>query len=433
MSERQWKRLDAVERIERGALTSGEAAEVLGLSVRQVRRLRRAVEKRGREGVVHGNAGRAPAHRVADSVQVRILELRRTKYVGFNDHHFTEKLCEVEGMEISRSSVQRMLRAAGIVPPRRRRAPKHRRRRDRKTQAGLMILWDGSRHEWLEKRGPMLCLMGAIDDASGELLPGAHFVEQECAAGYLHVLKAIAEEKGLPWSVYMDRHGSLKRNDNHWTLEEELRGSQEPTQVGLALQTLEIEVIYALSPQAKGRVERLWGTLQDRLVSELRLAGASTAAHANAVLVTCRPDHNRRFAIGAANPTPAWRRVRRGTDLTRVFSFHYEATVLNDNTVRLAGIVIDIPPGPRKRSYAGTRVELRQLLDGSWRVYLADAVIATAAATTTGELRSLRRRRRRPPSAASAGKTPVALRAPSVSPAPMITSAQRARGGGQNH
>jgi hypothetical protein len=234
-------------------------------------------------------------------------------------------------------------------------------------------------------------------------------VEQECAAGYLKVLKTIAEHKGLPWSAYMDQHGSLKRNDDHWTLEEELRGEQNPTQVGWALKSLEIEVIYALSPQAKGRVERLWGTLQDRLVSELRLAKASTAEQANEVLDRYGPDHNRRFALSAADPEPAWRAVRRGTDLDRVCSFYYEATVLNDNTVRLGGTVIDVPPGPRKRSYAGSRVEVRQLLDGSWRVYLGDAVIATAAATTAGELRTLKHRRRRPPSAASAANTQRAI------------------------
>jgi hypothetical protein len=373
--------------------------------------------------VIHGNSGQSPSHRLTQKVRDQIVELRRVKYAGFNDHHFTEKLCEVEKVEVSRSSVQRLLRAAGIGSPRRRRAPKHRRRRERKEQAGLMILWDGSQHDWLEGRGPVLCLMGAVDDASGELLGGAHFVEQECAAGYLGVLKAIAEDKGLPWSAYMDRHGSLKRNDDHWTLEEELRGEQDPTQVGRALQALEIEVIYALSAQAKGRVERLWGTLQDRLVSELRLAGATTREQANAVLEKFRPDYNRRFAISAAQAEPAWRRVRRQTDLERVCSFHYEATVLGDNTVRLAGVVIDIPPGPRKRSYAGARVELRQLLDASWRVYLGERVIATAAATTTADLRALRRaRRRRPPSAASAGKTAVALRAPSVSPADMMIS-----------
>jgi len=295
-----------------------------------------------------------------------------------------------------------------------------------------MILWDGSRHEWLEGRGPMLCLIGAIDDATGELLPGAHFVEHECAAGYLRVLKAIAEQKGLPYSAYMDRHGSLKRNDTHWTLEEELRGVQDPTQVGRALQALEIEVIYALSPQAKGRVERLWGTLQDRLVSELRLVQAATVEAANEVLAGFTPDHNRRFALAATEATPAWRAVRRGTDLARVCSFHYEATVLNDNTVRLAGVVLDIPPGPRQRSYAGVRVGVHQLLDGSWRVYQGDVVIATAAATTAGELRSLRRRRR-PPSAASVGQTAGARRAPAASPTAAIAShTQRARGG-QNH
>jgi hypothetical protein len=432
MSQRQWKRLDAVDRIGRGTLTVVEAAQVLGLSPRQVRRLRRAVEQRGPKAVVHGNTGRAPAHRIAEAVRAQVVELRRTKYAGFNDHHFAEKLCEVEQIGVARPSVQRILRAAGIGPPRRRRAPKHRRRRDRKPQAGLMILWDGSRHDWLEGRGPMLCLIGAIDDATGELLPGAHFVEQECAAGYLHVLKAIAEQKGLPFSAYMDRHGSLKRNDAHWTLEEELRGMQDPTQVGRALHALEIEVIFALSPQAKGRVERLWGTLQDRLVSELRLVGAATVEVANVVLTTFTPDHNRRFAVPSAEVTPAWRAIRRGTDLARVCSFRYEATVLNDNTVRLAGIVLDIPPGPRKRSYAGVRVGVHQLLDGSWRVYHDEALIATAAATTVGELRSLPRRRR-PPSAASVGKTPGARRAPSVSPTAVIPSPQQRVRGGQNH
>ena len=224
MSEGQWKRWDAVARLTVGKLTVGEAARVLGLSVRQVRRIRRRVAEGGRAGLQHGNRGRVPVNK---------------------------------------------LRAAGVGAVRGRRPPKHRRRRDRKAQAGLMLLWDGSRHDWLEGRGPWLCLVAAIDDATGELLPGAHFVEQECAAGYLRVLRDVVATHGVPWSIYMDQHGALKRNDDHWTLAEELRGAQDPTQVGQALQALGIEAIYALSPQAKGRVERLWGTLQDRLVSEL--------------------------------------------------------------------------------------------------------------------------------------------------------------------
>ena len=395
MAEWQWKRWDVLQRLERGTLTMGEAAQVLRLSIRQVRRLRRRAERDGRQVVLHGNRGRAPTHTLAPATRERIVALRRTTYRDFNDTHFTEKLALlVPPLGVSVRTVRRILRAAGIGAVGRRRPRQHRRRRERKAQRGLMLLWDGSRHAWLEERGPVLTLVGAIDDASSELLPGAHFVDQECAAAYLQRVHVLATECGLPASIYMDQHGALKRNDDHWTLAEELRGQQDPTQVGQALEALGITAIYALSPQAKGRVERLWGTLQDRLVSELRLAGATTAAEANAILDRYRPEHNHRFAIAPADTASAWRPVRRDLDLTRLCSFCYAATVLKDNTVRLGGLVIDIPPGPRRRSYADRRVEVRQLLDGTWRVYLGDALIATAAATAARELRALKRRKR---------------------------------------
>jgi hypothetical protein len=193
----------------------------------------------------------------------------------------------------------------------------------------------------------------------------------------------------------MDRHGSLKRNDDFWTLEEEVRGKQDPTQVGRALKLLDVEPIFALSPQAKGRAERLWGTAQDRLCSELRLANAKTLEEANAVLARYAPDHNRRFAVAAQDARPAWRAVRDGVDLERICSFFYEATVSNDNAVRLAGApVIDVPSGPGGRSYARARVEVRQFLDGSWRVYFKNSLVATAATTAQGELRALKQRKR---------------------------------------
>jgi len=396
MSERQWKRWDVIGRVNAEKLTMVEAARICGVSARQLRRIRARVGERGSAALIHGNRGRSPTNRTGEGIRDRVVGLRQGKYEGFNEQHFAEKLLgENPPIDLSVWTVRRILRAAKIGPTRRRRARLHRRRRERRAQAGLMLLWDGSPHRWLEDRGPRLCLMAAMDDASSDLLPGAHFVEQECSAGYLRVIKAIVSELGIPMSIYMDQHGSLKRNDDHWTLAEELRGAQDPTQVGLALAALQIEPIYALSPQAKGRVERLWGTLQDRLVSELRLAGASTLEQANAVLELYRPEHNRRFAVAPKDRTPAWRPVRSGVDLHRICSFRYEATVLKDNTVRLGGsIVIDIPPGPRRCSYADKRVEVRQLLDGSWRVYFGDQLIATAAATTNGELRTLPRRKR---------------------------------------
>lgn len=394
LSEQQWKRFDVTKRLEKRQLTVKEAAIILGLSRRQVQRIRRRVAEHGVEGVVHGNAGRPPTNRLDEETARRIVKLRRTRYDGFNDQHFTEKLAELEGIDVSRATIQRLLRSAGIGSPRRRRPRKHYRRRERKPQAGLMLQWDGSKHDWLEGRGPQMCLMGAVDDATGELLDGAHFVEEECSAGYLRVLLAVAQSKGLPLSIYMDQHSCLKRNDDHWTLEEELRGEQDPTHVGRALKALDIEPIYALTPEAKGRVERLWGTLQDRLVSELRLAGASTLSESNAVLEAYRPVYNRRFAVASSDAQVAWRPIRR-LDLARICSFYYEATVLNDNTVRLEGQVIDIPAGPAGRSYAKAQVEVRQLMDASWRVYHPQhGCIAEVEPTPMEELRPRKRRKR---------------------------------------
>lgn len=327
MSQRQWKKLDVIDRVTRGLLTSEEAAEALGISERQVRRLRRRIEAQGSKAVVHGNTGRPPWNRIEVAVRDKIVDLRRYVYKGqVNDSHFTEKLVEVEKVVVSRSTVRRILRAENIASSQKRRARKHRRRRERRAAAGQMILWDGSPHAWLEDRGPELCLMAAIDDATAEVLPGAHFVDNECAAGYLQLLKTTCREKGIPLSAYMDRHGSLHRNTGDWTLEEELTGERQPTQVGAALKALEIEPIFALSPQAKGRVERLWKTLQDRLVAELRFAGASTKDAANALLPALLVDHNRRFAVPPAEQTPVWRKLRAGTDLDHVCAFHYRCS-----------------------------------------------------------------------------------------------------------
>lgn len=393
MSKRDWDRLNVIKRVERDEVSVGQAAQILDVTPRWLLELRKAVGLEGRSALIHGNKGRPPANRLKDEVRELIVELARTKYVGFNDQHLTEKLVEVEGLSVSRSSVRRLLRDAKIGLRPTRRTSKHRRRRDRRPQAGLMILWDGSRHDWLEGRGPMMCLMGAIDDATGELLPGAHFVDQESAASYLRTLRAIALEKGLPHSAYGDRHSALQRNDDHWTLEEELRGEQDLTHVGYALRALDIRRIAALSPQAKGRVERLWKTLQDRLVSELRLAKACTLEEANRVLAAHVPDHNRRFAIAPQDATPAWRPLQ-GVDVERACSFRYEAVVGNDNAVRLQGKIFDIPPGPGGRGYAKAKAEVRQLLDGSWRVYVKHALVASLPASPLEELGPRKRHKR---------------------------------------
>ncbi len=179
-------------------------------------------------------------------------------------------------------------------------------------------------------------------------------------------------------TAYMDRHGTLKRNDRNWTREEQLAGRQEPTQVKRALDELGIQVIYALSPQAKGRVERLWGTLQDRLVSELRLAAADTAALANLILAKYRLDHNRRFSIAAHDSASAWRRCPPGFDATEVCCLQYIRVVQNNNTVQIGKRVIDIKRHRSRATFAKAIVTVRHLLDGEYRVLYEGTCIATA-------------------------------------------------------
>ena len=379
MSSREWQMVSLLERLERGEVTVSEVAASLGRSMRQVQRIRKRVREVGPSGVRHGNRGRSPKHKISEEMRERIVALHRETYAGFNDHHFTEKLAEGEGIEISRETVRRILRARGRGSPRPRRAPRHRRRRERRPQAGQMILWDGSSHDWLEGRGPRLCLMGAVDDATGELLAGAHFTEKEGTVPYLRVLRDILREKGIPHTAYGDCHGSLRRNDKHWSLEEELAGAQEPTQVKLALDRLGIEIVYAMSPQAKGRIERTWGTLQDRLVSELRLAGASTRGQANAVLKRYRLEHNRRFAVPPQESQPAWRKAPSDDlELQELCALQYARKVRKNNTVQLAGRIIDIPPSRvrARGTFAGNTVLVLHLLSGRIHVYLGNECIA---------------------------------------------------------
>ena len=378
LNKKENKRAVVLAKIDRGEMTAVQAREVIGLSVRHIRRLLAKYRKDGPQALAHGNRGRKPHHTLDPTIRAQILELAQTKYAGFNHSHFTEKL-EGEAIYVSRSSVRRILVGSGIKSPRKRRPPKHRKRRDRMPQEGMMLLVDGSRHDWLEGRGPWLTLVGAIDDASGEV-PYALFREQEDAQGYFLLMQEIALRRGLPLALYSDQHGIFVRNrKDRLSLEEELKGEQEPTQFGRLIKELEIYPIYALSPQAKGRIERLWGTFQDRLVSELRLAGAKTLEEANQVLWEFLPEYNRRFVIEPAQSGSSYRPLPSGIKSSELFCFKYGRTVANDNTVKIGDRLIQIPPGPGRRSYAKAKVTLHQGMDGGLGVYYQGKRIAYEA------------------------------------------------------
>ena len=393
MSQEQLQGYRVMSLVEAGEITLMEAAEKIGRSYRQAKRIWKRVKEEGDTGVIHGNTGKLSNHRTPAEVEEKVLQLSRMRYGEFNDTHFTEMLIEREEIGLSRETVRKMRREAGIESKRKRRPRKHRKRRERRVQEGWMVLWDGSPHRWFGPDHPPGCLMAAIDDATGAIL-AARFFPFEGTQGYLWLLRQIVTQYGIPISIYQDRHGSLKRNDDHWTLEEELAGRQEPTQVGQALRALGIQPIFALSPQAKGSIERLFGTLQDRLGAELDLAKTANLQEGNEFLSTFLPRFNRRFAISARHSEKAWRPVPKTLDLDRAISFHYPIQVGLDNTVRLGQFLLDIPPGPHGRSYAKARVELRQLLDGSWKVYYQDHLIAKHPSTELREpIRALPRKK----------------------------------------
>jgi transposase len=396
VGQRELHRMHVVRLTVEGRETVGRGARLLGISARQMKRLRRKMKERGVQALLHGNRGKAPWNKTVSERIEQVLILARGRYQGLNDTHLTEKLKEKEKIVVSRATVRTILREAGIAAVRKRGVKRHYKRRERKAQEGALLLWDGSPHHWFGNQQGQSNLTAVIDDATGTFLQGVFTLEED-AQSYLICLRQILLEKGIPLALYMDRHGIFRRNDDHWSLQEQLAGEQTPTQVGQALRELGIESIFALSPQAKGRVERLFNTLQDRLVQELRLAGISTSQEATAfVNGPFKADFNARFAKPARQSQAAWRPLPKALDVERICSFRYEATVGNDNTVRLGGIVLDIPPGPRHRGYDKARVEVRQLLDGRWRVYLNNQrLLETTPPMVQAPLRTFRRKQRR--------------------------------------
>ena len=367
LTQREHQRLHVLSRVHDGVLRAREAARLLGLSLRHLRRLLARWRQHGPTAVAHGNRGRRSPRRVADPIRARILTLARSIYAGVNDHHLTDLLAEREGLHVSRKTVQRLLRAAGVGSPRKRRPPRHRRRRERMPQAGLLIQMDGSHHPWLEDRGPRSVLHAAIDDATGDVL-AAVFRPVEDAHGYFLLLRRLIRRYGVPVAAYTDRHGLFHRDPRTpQTRAAQLEGAIPSTQIGRALHELGIRWIPASSPEGKGRVERLFSTFQDRLVVELRLAQARTLADAQRVLDRFLPRYNARFAQPPADPEPAWRAAP--THLDRICCFKYRRTVGQDNTLQLDGTLLQLRPGPNGRSYAGTRVDVHAYLNGALAVY----------------------------------------------------------------
>lgn len=362
LNNKEQKRLMVLNEVLAGRFTGQEAAQVLGLSLRQTRRLLATYRQAGAAGLAHGNRGREPVNKIDPAVATEVVRLAGEAYLDYNDSHLREELAERHDITLSVPTVRRLRRDAGLTSPRKRRAPRRRRLRQRYPQAGMLLQVDGSKHDWLEGRGPWLTLHAAIDDATNEVV-GAVFREEEDATGYALLVHHISQSHGLPLALYADKH-RIFQSPRELTLAEQLEGVEPRTQLGQLLHDLDITLIAAHSPQAKGRVERLFQTLQDRLVKELRRAGATDIAQANAVLSHFLPRFNQRFTQPPAEAGSAYRPRLSPAQANEQVHFTYWRTVANDHTISLFGQLLPLPSVPARLNLAGRRVALHHRMDG---------------------------------------------------------------------
>jgi transposase len=359
MSYGEVKRLKAVQSVIDRHITQHMAATMLGLSERQVRRLVKGVREQGDSGIIHASRGRPSNRRIPEEVRGRVLSLYQGRYPDFGPTLATEKLFECDGIKISDETLRRWLVEAGIWKKRRKRSG-FRQWRPRKECFGQMVQMDGSHHDWLEGRGPKLVLMGYVDDATSRVY--GRFYDYEGTLPAMDSFKRYVEKYGLPMSVYLDRHTTYKssRKLTEW---DEAEGIEFLSQFERALKELGVEVIHALSPQAKGRIERLFGVLQDRLVKEMRLRGIKTKEEANAFLEEYLPRYDKRFGVCPANETDAHVKLPRHVDLDRYLCIKTERTLRKDNTIALDGRLYQI------EERGGKKVVVEERLDGSMLMF----------------------------------------------------------------
>jgi hypothetical protein len=359
MSQRERDVLKVMQVVLDGKRTQVEAARLLKRSVRQIRRIQRKLETDGDTALVHGLRGQPSNHQHESTLRKQVLKAYRSRYPDFGPTLACEKLAE-ENLHVGVETLRRWLLAEGLWERKRRRDP-HRSRRPRRSCFGELVQMDASIHDWLEGRGDTLVLITMIDDATGKI--AAKFYHGGTVETHMDLLGVWLRKYGRPHALYTDRHSIFEPHEKG----QPLADPNALTQFGRALNELDIELIRAHSPQAKGRVERSFGTAQDRWVKELRLAKAKTCEQANAVLEKLVPDHNRRFAKPALKPTDAHRRLGPSHRLESILSIQAERVVANDYVVRWANRFYQLLP-PVHPGERGGRVVIEERLDGTMAI-----------------------------------------------------------------
>jgi len=359
MSVKELRRVHVIRQTMEKQLTQVQAGTLLGLTTRHIRRLIERVEQAGDQGLAHRGRGKPSNRRIPDKVKAMMLKLYEQRYGDFGPTLAAEKLTERHGLTLSDETLRRWLRARGVEHFTRRKRP-HRAWRERKAHVGALLQLDGSHHDWLEGRGPHGVLMAYIDDASSRVF--ARFYAYEGTIPAMDSFQRYVQHYGIPLAVYADKHTTYQ-SPAPPTVDDQLAGVQPTSQFGRALGELGVELIPAHSPQAKGRVERLFKTVQDRLVKELRLAGIATIEAANRFLEAWLPIYNRRFSVQPAQATDLHRPKPAGGDLNRILCIKTTRCLRRDWTVAYHGHLYQVRTNVR-----ATHVMVEERVDGTMRI-----------------------------------------------------------------
>lgn len=358
------RRYGVIQALLEKRIKNTEAALGLGLSIRQVQRIKKRVARQGPEGILHGNKGRQPFHSFSLEKKGRVVKLAKERYFDFNFSHLSETLEEEEGIKINRETLRQWLRPLGFGG-KVSKQPHHRKRRKRSSREGELLFLDGSPHLWFRTESSTLIL--ATDDATGKPLYGL-FQKEEDLEGCLQVCIEVCRIYGLPAGFYLDR-ASQFTTTRHGGIHV-AQSDQRPTQFERAMKELGIGLTFAHSPQARGRGERINGTFQDRLVSELRLRGINNAQDAAIYLnQTFIPRYCRRFSVEPEDKVSAWRYPPTETDIRNILCRRFQRTVKNDNTISVNGQIIQLLPTRSRPHFVRAKVTLNLWVDGSWHVF----------------------------------------------------------------
>lgn len=381
LSQREIQKLEILKEVRAGGRTQVSAAHALGVTDRWIRKLLGRLEHGGAKALIHGNRGRPSPNRLSDDRRERIAKLYRTRYLDFNLTHFGEMLEEREGVKPpSREMIRRILAKAHLWTARRK-APKHRQRRPRRDYEGELLQVDASRHAWIGEDQPPIAIVGAVDDATGEVVD-AQFFPAETTEAYLSLLKGILRKRGVPRALYSDRHSIFVVNKGRDAELHDALGGAPETQVSRALKELGIEWIPAYSPQAKGRIEKLWKTFQDRLLRELRLENIRTIEAANEYLQKrFLPKYNRLFPVEAAREGRVYRPAPLHRVLQGILCWKETRLLARDATFSCEGKLWQVQRCTSIPALTGRRIEVRRTLRGTWEAWLGETRLALKPAS----------------------------------------------------